>query len=119
LPEPYEVPATTVEAVRRVRSRGSRVVAVGTTVVRALEAATDSSGLRPSRGFTRLYLHPGRPIRSVDGLLTGFHEARSTHLALLASFAGAERLDRSYRTAIDSGYLWHEFGDSQLWLARS
>ncbi len=119
LPEPYEVPAATVEAIRQARSRGSRVVAVGTTVVRALEAATDACGLRPARGFTRLYLHPGRPIRSVDGLLTGFHEARSTHLALLASFAGAERLGRAYRTAVDSGYLWHEFGDSQLWLARS
>ncbi len=113
-PEPFEVPTRTVEAVRRARERGARVVGVGTTVVRALESATDAGELRPARGFTRLYVGPERPVRALDGLLTGFHEAESTHLALLAAFAGLPRLRRAYRTAIDSGYLWHEFGDSHL-----
>ena len=116
-PEPFEVPATAVEAVERARSRGGRVVAVGTTVVRALESATDTCGLRPARGFTRVYLSPQRPIRSIDGLLTGFHEAQSTHLALLAGFVGVPRLQRAYEFAARAGFLWHEFGDSHLLLS--
>jgi len=115
-PEPFAVPPATVEAIQRARSRRGRVIAVGTTVVRALESATDSCGLRPSRGFTQVYLHPERPIRSVDGLLTGFHEARSTHLALLAAFVDVPRLRRAYEFAAREGYLWHEFGDSHLLL---
>ncbi len=113
-PEPFEVPAATVAAIFRARSRGARVVAVGTTVVRAIESATDACGLRPTRGFTQLYLHPDRPVRSVDGLLTGFHGSSSTHLALLAAVAGRERIASAYRTAAAAGYLWHEFGDSHL-----
>ena len=113
-PEPFEVPASTVDAILRARSRGGRVIAVGTTVVRALESATDACGLRPARGFTRLYLSPRRPIRSIDGLITGFHEASSTHLALLASFVGEHRLRAAYKVAARDGYLWHEFGDSHL-----
>jgi S-adenosylmethionine:tRNA ribosyltransferase-isomerase len=90
------------------------VIAVGTTVVRALESATDSCGLRAARGFTRLYLHPALPVRSIDGLLTGFHEAESTHLALLSAFTGTVLLRRSYEVAARDNYLWHEFGDSHL-----
>jgi S-adenosylmethionine:tRNA ribosyltransferase-isomerase len=83
-------------------------------VVRALESAADECGLRPARGFTRLYLSPNRPTRTIDGLLTGFHESNSTHLELLSAFAGTEVIGRAYRAAIGSGYLWHEFGDSHL-----
>jgi len=115
-PEPFEVPARTVESILTARRCGGRVVAVGTTVARALETAASEGCLRPSRGFTRLYLSPERPSVTFDGLLTGFHTATSTHLALLASFAGAARLERSYRAALDRGYRWHEFGDSQLFL---
>ena len=115
-PEPFEVPASTVAAIERTRRRGGRVVAVGTTVVRALESATDGGHLRPSRGFTRVYLSPERMVGSVDGLLTGFHTAGSTHLALLAAVAELAVVQRAYRTAMDSGYLWHEFGDSHLLL---
>jgi len=115
-PEPFEVSASTVDAILRTRSQGGRVVAVGTTVVRALESATDECGLRPARGFTRIYLSPQRPIRSIDGLITGFHEAQSTHLALLAAFVGEERLRQAYEVAARDGYLWHEFGDSHLLL---
>ncbi len=117
-PEPFEVPTGTVDAIRSTRQRGGRVIAVGTTVVRALESATDGCGLRPARGFTRLYLSSDRPSRTVDGLLTGFHEATSTHLALLSSVTGTGRVRRSYRVAVDSGYLGHEFGDSHLILLR-
>ena len=114
LPEPFEVPPATVDAIRRARQRGGRVIAVGTTVVRALESAVDGCGLAPARGFTRLYVAPGRPPRAFDGLLTGLHDARTTHLALLAAAAGTERLARAYRHAVAAGYLWHEFGDSHL-----
>ena len=113
-PEPFEVPSGTADLVNRTRSEGGRVIAVGTTVVRALESAVDGERVRPVRGFTRLYLRPGRAARIVDGLLTGFHEARTTHLELLASVAGVEPLRLAYRAAVDGGYLWHEFGDSHL-----
>jgi len=114
LPEPFEVPEATVAAIARTRTRQGRVIAVGTTVVRALESAFDGCGLHPVRGFTRLYLSPQRPVRSVDGMITGFHEATSTHLALLGALAGPARIDRAYRAASAAGYLWHEFGDSHL-----
>ncbi|HTW54951.1 MAG TPA: S-adenosylmethionine:tRNA ribosyltransferase-isomerase [Thermoplasmata archaeon] len=114
LPEPFEVPAATVAAIRAARRRGGRVIAVGTTVVRALESAVDGCGLAAARGFTRLYVAPGHPLRAFDGLLTGLHDARTTHLALLAAAAGTDRLARAYRHAVAAGYLWHEFGDSHL-----
>jgi S-adenosylmethionine:tRNA ribosyltransferase-isomerase len=114
-PEPFLVPAATVDAIARARRHGGRVVAVGTTVARALESAGGlGECLRAARGFTRLFLSPQRPTRSFDGLLTGFHTADSTHLLLLASFAGVPLVERSYRAALARGYLWHEFGDSQL-----
>jgi len=114
LPEPYAVPSETVEAVARARRTGGRVVAVGTTVVRALATAEDGGALRASRGFTRRYVAPPATIGSVDGLLTGFHAARTTHLALLSAVAGEARIRRAYRRAAEAGYLWHEFGDVHL-----
>jgi S-adenosylmethionine:tRNA ribosyltransferase-isomerase len=113
-PEPFQVPRSTVDAIQSTRAAGHRVVAVGTTVIRALESAWECSGPRPTSGFTRLVLAPGHPIRSVDGLITGFHEAQSTHLWLLAALVGAERIRGAYAEALRAGYLWHEFGDSHL-----
>jgi S-adenosylmethionine:tRNA ribosyltransferase-isomerase len=113
-PEPFDVPTGTVEAIRNVRARGGRVIAVGTSVVRALESAAGGGELRPMSGFTRLYIHPDRPVRTFDGLLTGLHDAKTTHLALLSAVAGAKRLALAYDHAQDHGYLWHEFGDSHL-----
>ncbi len=113
-PEPFQVPAATAAAIAGARAQGGRVIAVGTTVVRALESAWDCGGVRAARGFTRLYISPDRPIRSVDGIITGFHTATSTHLALLEGLVGRERLTRAYAAAIAGGYLWHEFGDSHL-----
>ncbi|HTT14594.1 MAG TPA: S-adenosylmethionine:tRNA ribosyltransferase-isomerase [Thermoplasmata archaeon] len=115
-PEPFDVPSATIESVRATRARGGRVIAVGTTVVRALESAVDGCGLRAARGFTSLYLRAGRPLRAVDGLLSGFHGDRTTHLDLLETVVPPERLARAYARARSSGFLWHEFGDSHLML---
>ena len=113
-PEPFEVDAAAVAAVERARRRGGRVLAVGTTVMRALESAAPAGVLRPTRGFTQAYLEPRRPRAVVDGLLTGFHDPGTSHLALLCSVAPVDRVRSAYRTAVAGGYLWHEFGDSHL-----
>lgn len=113
-PEPFSVPASTADSVTRCREHGGRVIAVGTTVVRALESAWNGERVVATAGFTKLFVHPGRPPRAFDGLLTGFHDSRSSHLALLAAVAGIAEVRRAYRVAIDFGYLWHEFGDSHL-----
>ncbi|HEX9709002.1 MAG TPA: S-adenosylmethionine:tRNA ribosyltransferase-isomerase [Candidatus Thermoplasmatota archaeon] len=113
-PEPFEVPAATVAAVSAARAAGRRVVAVGTTVVRALESAHDGKRLRPARGFTRLYVNPYRPARVVDGLLTGFHDPMTSHLAMLYALAGEDLVRSAYAEAVAGRYLWHEFGDSHL-----
>lgn len=113
-PEPFEVPERTVRAVAAARAHGGRVVAVGTTVVRALESAGDGRELRAARGFTRAFVRPGRGPRHVDALLTGFHDPRSSHLAMLFAFGGERAVRAAYREAVRARYLWHEFGDSHL-----
>lgn len=113
-PEPFDVPAATADRVNAARAAGHRVLAVGTTVIRALETAWDGQRIVPLRGFTRLTLSPGRPIRSVDGLITGLHDPRTSHLALLFAFAGEARVRADYEAAVREQYLWHEFGDSHL-----
>ncbi len=114
-PERYAVPAATARLVNGVRYWGGRVIAVGTTAVRAIETAAAPDGtVLPSDGWTRLVVTPERGLRAVDGLITGWHEPQASHLLMLAAVAGDELLDRSYRAALDGGYLWHEFGDSHL-----
>jgi len=113
--EYFEVPHETARAVERARGGRGRVIAVGTTVVRALESSVDAAGhLVASRGWTDLVITPQRGVRAVDGLLTGFHEPKASHLALVEALAGRARLERTYRAALEAGYLWHEFGDLQL-----
>ena len=113
----YEVPAETAEAVQITRATGGRVIAVGTTVVRALESAVDRAGrVIASRGWTDVVIAPERGVRVVSGLLTGFHEPRASHWAMLEAIADPAALERSYREALAAGYLWHEFGDLQLLL---
>ncbi|MDB5074184.1 MAG: putative S-adenosylmethionine:tRNA ribosyltransferase-isomerase [Chloroflexi bacterium] len=113
--EYYRVPAETARAVNAAHAAGKRVVAVGTTVVRALETVTDASAItHPGTGWTRLLVTPQRGIRSIDGLLTGLHEPRSTHLAMLEALAGAGHLAKTYAEALNERYLWHEFGDLHL-----
>jgi S-adenosylmethionine:tRNA ribosyltransferase-isomerase len=115
--EYYDVPIETVEDVRAAKARGNLVIAVGTTVVRALESSVDGRGrLIASRGWTDLIIADHRPLHVIDGLLTGFHEPKATHLAMLEAVAGRERVERAYHAALDAGYLWHEFGDLNLWL---
>ncbi len=116
-PEPFDVPPATARLVNLVRRSGGRVIAAGTTVVRALESAVDDSGLVvPSAGWTSHVVTPETGVRVVDGLLTGLHEPRSSHLRMLAAFAGEPLLNDCYEQAIRSGYLWHEFGDVHLLL---
>jgi S-adenosylmethionine:tRNA ribosyltransferase-isomerase len=114
-PERYRVPPTTVRLVNAVRAWGTRVVAVGTTVVRALETVAASDGtIRPGEGTTDLVIAPERGLLAIDGLLTGWHDAASSHHDLLTAAAGPELLERSYRTARARGYRFHEFGDVHL-----
>lgn len=113
-PEPFSVPAETVAAVAETRAAGGRVVAVGTTVVRALESAHYGGALHAAQGFTRLYLRPGRDVGVVDGLLTGFHAPEASHLEMLYAVAGEALVRDAYAEAVREGYLWHEFGDSHL-----
>jgi S-adenosylmethionine:tRNA ribosyltransferase-isomerase len=113
----YRVPEGTAGRVEAARRAGGRIVAVGTTVVRALETAADEAGaVRAAQGWTRLVVSPERGVRAVDGLLTGWHEPRASHLLMLEAVAGRELLEASYRAAIERGYLWHEFGDLHLLL---
>jgi S-adenosylmethionine:tRNA ribosyltransferase-isomerase len=113
-PEPFEVPAETARRIQETRDRCGRVIAVGTTVLRALETATVAGEVVPMTGFTLRVLGPDRPPRSVDGLLTGLHDPRTSHLALLFGFGGEPQVRAAYVEAVERGYLWHEFGDSHL-----
>jgi S-adenosylmethionine:tRNA ribosyltransferase-isomerase len=113
--ERYEVPPATASLVNAAHADGRRVIAVGTTVVRALESTADGAGRsHPGRGWTELVVTPERGVRVVDGLVTGWHEPASSHLAMLEAIAGRELLDASYAAAVTEGYRWHEFGDSHL-----
>jgi S-adenosylmethionine:tRNA ribosyltransferase-isomerase len=116
-PEQFAVPATTARVVNQARGYGGRVIAVGTTVVRALESAVDPAGaVRAAQGFTSLVVTPARGVRVVSGLLTGFHEPQASHLDMLEAVAGRSLLDACYAEATAGGYLWHEFGDVNLLL---
>jgi S-adenosylmethionine:tRNA ribosyltransferase-isomerase len=116
----YRVPADTAERVNAARRAGHRIVAVGTTVVRALETVADEHGTTgPGEGWTSLVITEQRPLRIVNALITGLHEPHATHLTMLdrviAAAGGDKRhLERAYREATELGYLWHEFGDSHL-----
>jgi S-adenosylmethionine:tRNA ribosyltransferase-isomerase len=122
--EYYDVPRDTAARVNAARRAGRRIIAVGTTVVRALETVTDDTGVaHPGTGWTDLVITPDRPLRSVDSLITGLHEPRATHLMMLDAIIAASAtanatspspLRRAYEAALRHGYLWHEFGDSHL-----
>ncbi len=129
LPEWFEVPQPTADLVNLTRAAGRRVIAVGTTCTRALESAVAGTAgqagpgddpaagrVTTRHGWTSLVLGPGHPARVVTGLITGWHEAGASHLALLEAVAGRTLVEASYREAEAAGYLWHEFGDSCLLL---
>ncbi|GAA1223031.1 S-adenosylmethionine:tRNA ribosyltransferase-isomerase [Kitasatospora nipponensis] len=113
----FRVPAATARLVEHVRGSGGRVVAVGTTAVRALESAVGPDGrARAAEGWTDLVITPERGVRLVDGLLTGWHEPEASHLLMLEAVAGRPLLDLCYAQALAGRYLWHEFGDVNLLL---
>jgi S-adenosylmethionine:tRNA ribosyltransferase-isomerase len=117
--EYYRVPPETARQVNLARAGGRRVVAVGTTAVRALETMTDADGItHPGDGWTGVIVTPERGIRAVNALLTGFHEPRASHLAMLEALAGRRHLQLAYAEALRERYLWHEFGDLHLILSR-
>jgi S-adenosylmethionine:tRNA ribosyltransferase-isomerase len=116
-PERFTVPPSTAGLVNAAKAAGGRVVAVGTTAVRALESATDEQGVvRGARGWTDLVVTEERGVRAVDGLLTGLHEPQASHLLMLAAVAGGPLLDEVYAEAVRHRYRWHEFGDVNLLL---
>lgn len=112
--EPFWVPAATAAAVNNARRAGRRVIAVGTTVVRALESAWSGEEVQPAQGFTHLYIHPERGVHTVDGLISGLHDSMASHLAMLYAIASPSLIRSAYDEAVAAGYLWHEFGDSHL-----
>jgi len=117
LPERLRVPPSTARLVNQTRAAGGRVVAVGTTVTRALETAADRTGtVEPIDGWTELVLGPGRPARVVGGLVTGWHAPGASHHALLVAVAGPALVEAAYAAALERRYRWHEFGDSCLLL---
>ena len=114
-PERYAVPAPTARLVNAARAGGGRIVAVGTTVVRALETVAVGGGaIAAGAGWTRGVVTPQTGVRAVDGLLTGWHEPEATHLLMLEALGGRALMERSYALALRTGYLWHEFGDVHL-----
>ena len=124
--EYFRVPRETADRVNTARASGHRVIAVGTTVVRALESVADERGItHPGKGWTDLVITATRPLRAVNAMITGFHEPRATHLAMVRQVLAAagsqdpsSHMDRAYDDAARQGYLWHEFGDSHLIIGR-
>lgn len=113
--EEFCVPVKTAELINKTRKNNGRVIAVGTTVVRALETAVNTDGnVEPQEGITSLYIQKGYPLKAVDGLITGFHEPEASHLDLLSAFIDKGLLMKAYKKALADGYLWHEFGDMNL-----
>ncbi|MDQ2904680.1 MAG: S-adenosylmethionine:tRNA ribosyltransferase-isomerase [Chloroflexota bacterium] len=116
--EYYRVPPETARTVNAARAGGRRVIAVGTTAVRALETVTTPQRVTsPGEGWTRLVITPERGIYGIDALLTGLHEPQASHLAMLEALVGREHLRVTYEAALREGYLWHEFGDVHLMVA--
>jgi S-adenosylmethionine:tRNA ribosyltransferase-isomerase len=116
-PERYAVPPATADAVNAARAADRRVIAVGTTAVRALETVAEADGrVHAASGWTDLVISPERPVRVVNGLLSGLHPPEASHLVLLETIAGADLVAEAYAAAVQRSYLWHEFGDSMLFL---
>jgi len=109
------VTETAADRINRTRAAGGRVIAVGTTVVKALETATGADGLvHAGHRYTKLHITDTHHLSSVDGLLTGLHEPEASHLDILAAFATPAMVQAAYQEAVSKGYLWHEFGDLNL-----
>ena len=114
----YSVPQSVTESIEGARRVGGRVIAVGTTVVRALESAVSGEQLIPFEGYTDLFIYPGYAFRVVDCLITNFHLPRSTLLMMVSAFAGSERVMAAYRHAVDADYRFFSYGDA-MWLDKA
>ena len=113
--EEYLIPPAAAVQMHQTRQHGGRIIAVGTTVVRALESAAAATGeVQPGHGYTRLHITAAHGLKTVDGLLTGLHEPEASHLDLLTAFLPAEQIRAAYEEAVQRRYLWHEFGDLNL-----
>jgi len=113
--EYYRVPQHTADLINWAKKRGKRIIAIGTTAIRAIESAVDETGeIQASEGWTNVFITPARGLQVVEGLLTGFHEPKASHLLMLETLTGSAHLDLSYRAALEQQYYWHEFGDLHL-----
>jgi S-adenosylmethionine:tRNA ribosyltransferase-isomerase len=113
--EEYFISQAAAEKINQTRTAGDRVIAIGTTVVRALESIVVATGqVQAGHGYTRLHIGANHHLKAVDGLLTGLHEPEASHLDLLTAFLPASVIQTAYQSAIEQGYLWHEFGDVNL-----
>jgi S-adenosylmethionine:tRNA ribosyltransferase-isomerase len=118
-PEPFEVTEESATRLNAALAERRRILAVGTTVVRALASAWNGRAFRATRGMTTLFVRPGLPLPPLAGLLTGFHDPQATHLQMLAAVAGEQLVADGYREAHAGNYRWHEFGDSHLLLTET
>ena len=112
--EEYFISEVAAEKINRAKASGNRIIAVGTTVVRALESVVDRGKIQAQHGYTRLHINANHQLKAVDGLLTGMHEPEASHLDLLTAFLPAEQIKNAYSEAVAKQYLWHEFGDLNL-----
>ena len=112
--EEYSIDDLAAQKINQAKSRGNRIIAVGTTVVRALESVVNRGKIIPQHGYTRLHINASHQLQTVDGLLTGMHEPEASHLDLLTAFLPAEQIQSAYQEAVAKQYLWHEFGDLNL-----
>jgi len=115
-PEWFHISDNSANKINRVKASGGRIIAVGTTVLRALESATKKNLVAPYKGYTELYVQAHTPLNITDGLLTGWHEPEASHLEMLAAIAPKKHLELTYEVAIRNQYYWHEFGDLHLLL---
>ena len=114
-PEYFEVSKGSANIVNQAKSENRRIIAIGTTAIRAIESATQNDGkVKPLKGFTNLFITPEKGLKTVNGLLTGFHEPKASHLLMMEALADHEHLKLSYEEAIKKEYQWHEFGDLHL-----
>jgi len=114
-PEYFEVSKETANALNEYTLQGKRIIAVGTTAIRAVESATNKKGkVQAQKGWTNLFITPANGIKIIDGMLTGFHEPKASHLLMMQALATTEHLSICYNQAIENSYKWHEFGDMHL-----
>ncbi len=114
-PEYFKVPASTAGAINRARAKGKRVIAIGTTTVKALETATSALGaIMPAEGYSQLFIYPGYKFRTVDALITNFHLPCTTLLMIICAFAGSNMILDAYKEAIENGYRFYSYGDAML-----